>query len=82
MDVANVVSGLTLEAIEQMALQNSPSIRQSSAAANKASGITTQVGLNPNPTVGYFGEEIGNEKAVAFREYLFRRHLFAETSSR
>lgn len=58
-----VGDGLTLGALEQLALQNNPSIRQASAAAAKASGFRTQVGLKPNPTIGYFGEEIGNEGA-------------------
>jgi len=56
--------GMTLEALEQLALQNNPSIRQVSAAANKAAGIRNQVGLKPNPTIGYFGEEIGNGGAA------------------
>lgn len=54
-------SGLTLEAIEQLALANNPAIRQANAASARAGGIRTQVGLKPNPTIGYFGEEIGNE---------------------
>lgn len=55
--------GLTLEAIEQLALVNNPAIQQASAASARAGGIRTQVGLRPNPTIGYFGEEIGNEGA-------------------
>lgn len=56
-------SGLTLEAIEQLALANNPAIQQASAASARAGGIRTQVGLKPNPTIGYFGEEIGNDGA-------------------
>lgn len=56
-------SGLTLEAIEQLALANNPAIQQASAASARAAGIRTQVGLKANPTVGYFGEEIGNDGA-------------------
>lgn len=56
-------SGLTLEAIEQLALANNPAIQQANAASARAGGIRTQVGLKPNPTIGYFGEEIGNEGA-------------------
>jgi cobalt-zinc-cadmium efflux system outer membrane protein len=56
--------GLTLESLEQMALENNPSIRQASAAVGKALGIRQQVGLLPNPAIGYFGEEIGNEDAA------------------
>ena len=52
--------GVTLEALEQIALQNNPAIRQASAAASEAAGIRTQVGLRPNPTVGYFGSQLGD----------------------
>ena len=54
---------LTLEAVEQMALACNSAIQQASAASARAGGIRTQVGLKPNPTIGYFGEEIGNEGA-------------------
>ncbi len=60
----SIDDGLTLESLEQLALQNNPSIRQASAAASKAAGIRTQVGLKPNPSIGYFGEEIGNDSAA------------------
>lgn len=56
-------SGLTLQAIEELALQNNPAIRQQQAGSAKAGGIRTQVGLKPNPTIGYFGDEIGNDGA-------------------
>jgi len=56
--------GLTLEAIEQLAIRNNPAIRQASAVAAKANGIRTQVGLKPNPSIGYFGQEIGNSGAA------------------
>ena len=55
---------LTLESFEQLALQNNPAIQQAAAAASKAAGIRTQVGLKPNPSIGYFGEEIGNDSAA------------------
>ena len=56
-------SGLTLEMLEQLALANNPAIRQASSNAAKARGVRLQVGLKPNPTIGYFGEEIGNANA-------------------
>ena len=55
--------GMTLEAIEQLALANNPAIQQANAASARAGGIRAQVGLKPNPTIGYFGEEIGNDGA-------------------
>lgn len=62
--VEDAIDGLTLESIEQLALENNPSIQQASAAICKAAGIRTQVGLKPNPSIGYFGEEIGNDNAA------------------
>ena len=56
--------GMTLEDLQQLAMSNNPAIHQGSAAANKAFGVQSQVGLLPNPTVGYFGEEIGNDGAA------------------
>lgn len=59
LELTDIVAGLTLEALQELGLANNPSIRQGSAAANRASGIETQVGLRPNPRIGYFGQEIG-----------------------
>ncbi len=58
---ADSKSGITLQALEELALQNNPAIQQANAVASKASGVHYQVGLKPNPSIGYFGEEIGNE---------------------
>jgi cobalt-zinc-cadmium efflux system outer membrane protein len=52
---------LTLEELEAMALGNSPMLRQASARVEVARGRWTQVGLRPNPVIGYQGNEIGNE---------------------
>ena len=51
---------MTLGQFENLALASNPSIHQASAIANKARGTQLQVGLCPNPTVGYMGEEIGD----------------------
>lgn len=50
----------TLASLEQIAMENNPAIRQASATASEAAGIRTQVGLRPNPTVGYFGSQLGD----------------------
>jgi len=52
--------GLSLEAIEQLALANNPAIKQASAASARAGGIRTQVGLKPNPTFGYNGVQLAD----------------------
>jgi len=49
---------ITLEELQQMALQNNPTFRQSTANIQAAEGRKKQSGLYPNPTVGYQGEQI------------------------
>ena len=49
---------ITLEELQQMALQNNPTFAQSAANIQAAEGRKKQSGLYPNPTVGYQGEEI------------------------
>src|SRR3977135_4211584 len=49
---------ITLEELQQMALQNNPTFRQSAANIQAAEGRKKQSGLSPNPTVGYQGEQI------------------------
>src|SRR5437868_3865868 len=49
---------ITLEELQQMALQNNPTFAQSVANINAADGRKKQSGLYPNPTVGYQGEQI------------------------
>lgn len=50
--------GLRLEDLEQMALQNNPTMSQAQAQVRAAAGRTRQAGLYPNPTIGYQGDEI------------------------
>jgi cobalt-zinc-cadmium efflux system outer membrane protein len=49
---------MTLEQLQQMALQNNPTFAQSTANIRAAEGRKKQSGLYPNPTVGYQGEQI------------------------
>ena len=56
--------GLTSDALEQMAMANNPAIAQAAARIRALQGKCLQVGLPPNPTVGYLGSEIGNEGAA------------------
>src|SRR5437667_8722538 len=41
-----------------MELANNPTVAQVRANLRVASGLTRQAGLYPNPTVGYYGDEI------------------------
>jgi outer membrane protein, heavy metal efflux system len=49
---------ITLEELQQIALQNNPTFKQSAANIQAAEGRKKQSGLYPNPTVGYQGEQI------------------------
>jgi outer membrane protein, heavy metal efflux system len=49
---------ITVEELQQMALQNNPTFAQSAANIQAAEGRKQQSGLYPNPTVGYQGEQI------------------------
>ncbi|HWZ30725.1 MAG TPA: TolC family protein [Bryobacteraceae bacterium] len=50
--------GLTLEQLEQIALASNPTAAQVQANLRAASALARQAGLYPNPTVGYYGDEI------------------------
>lgn len=54
------VSGLTLGELEAMAEKCNPSLAQAAARVQAARGQYVQVGLYPNPVIGYDGSEIGN----------------------
>jgi outer membrane protein, heavy metal efflux system len=47
-----------LKELQQMALQNNPTLAQAIANIHAAEGRKQQSGLYPNPTVGYQGEEM------------------------
>src|SRR5262245_43412706 len=51
-------SSITLEELEQLALQNNPTTAAAAAAIDAARERTRQAGAWPNPVIGYTGEEI------------------------
>lgn len=51
---------ITLEELQELALANNPGIQQARASVSKGTGIHDQVGLKPNPSVGYSADEVGN----------------------
>lgn len=55
-----IAPSLTLADLETMALTNNPSVARSAALVQAARGAHLQVGLAPNPTVGYEGQQIGS----------------------
>jgi outer membrane protein, heavy metal efflux system len=50
--------GISLDELEQRALNGNPSVFQAQAAIQAARGRLQQVGLYPNPVVGYMAEEL------------------------
>lgn len=70
-------AGLTLEQLEQMALSNNPSLSRAAALVGAARGTWTQVGLSPNPSVGYEGQQLGSgglaeQHGVVFNQEIVR----------
>lgn len=54
-------NSLTLQQLENLAVQNNPTLEQARAETWKAYGRYVQAGLYPNPEVGYAASEVGNE---------------------
>lgn len=59
-EMAPMPGFLRLADVEALALSNNPSIAQATALVRAAKGNQIQVGLNPNPNVGYEGQQIGS----------------------
>lgn len=53
-------AAISLPEFEDMALANNPSLARSTALVQAAQGNYVQVGLPPNPTVAYQGQQIGS----------------------
>ena len=58
---------LTLAEAETLALANHPAMREAEGLVRAARGEWLQVGLRPNPEIGYSGDEIGNEGHAGFQ---------------
>lgn len=61
MDVTEEAAGYTLDGLEQLALMNHPSLSAARQGEAVATGLRHQVGLLPNPTVGYFGQQLADQ---------------------
>lgn len=56
-----LLTGLNLEMAEVIALAENPSVAKAAARVAALEGKLIQAGLYPNPSIGYRGEEIGNQ---------------------
>jgi len=67
---------MSLADFESLAMENNPTIQALAATTQKADGFRTQVGLRPNPTVGYQGMQLADratDQHTAFIEQEFVR---------
>ena len=53
--------GISIAELEEVALQNNPTVIQAGQFVEALRGKYVQVGLYPNPLVGYVGEDMGDE---------------------
>jgi len=54
-----VTNGVSLDAIQSMALAKNPTLRQAKAQVDAAQGAALQAGLPPNPYASFVAEQIG-----------------------
>ncbi len=66
---------LSLTTLQQMAVDNSPVIRQAAANVEQARGQAVQSGLYPNPTVGYEGDTIGTADTAGYNGVFFTQEF-------
>lgn len=66
---------LSLAAFQQIALENSPVIRQAAANVENARGAAVQAGLYPNPIVGYQGDTIGTARTAGYNGVFFTQEF-------
>ena len=67
---------LTLQELEEKALARNPTLAAAAAAVQAAAGYRDQAGRNPNPLIGYEGEELTLDKAKFNRQTL--HYFFVE----
>lgn len=67
--------GLTLADLEQWALASNPSVQRAAALVGAANGNWIQVGLRPNPTVGYEGQQLGSGGLAEQQGVLFSQEF-------
>ena len=64
-------TALTLDSLEQLALQRNPTLAQAAAQIGVSQGRALGAGLYPNPSVGYVAEQIGAEGTAGELQGLF-----------
>ncbi len=71
--------GVTLAELESMAIERNPSLQQLAASICKAEGFRNQVGLRPNPVIGYQGVQLA-DRGTDQHTFFVERKWLPETS--
>ena len=80
-DVGVKDSSLTIEQLQEIAMQNNPSLSEAYARVQAVRGRWVQAGLMPNPIVGYSGQQLGSggqaeqHGVLLFQKYVGGRKL-------
>jgi cobalt-zinc-cadmium efflux system outer membrane protein len=69
------VTPTTLDEFQAFATSNHPAVGKAAARVEAARGRWVQAGLYPNPSVGYVGEEIGNENSAGMHGAMVSQEL-------
>ncbi|MBX3444347.1 MAG: TolC family protein [Planctomyces sp.] len=73
--VPAATAGWSVAELEQLALTHNPSIARAAALVCVAQGEWTQVGLPPNPVVGYEGQQLGSQGRAEQHGILFSQEF-------
>ena len=73
-------TALTFQQLEQLAAAHNPTLAQAARRVEALEGEQVQVGLYPNPTVGYMSEEVGEEGQAGQHGVYVRQNLSPPTS--
>lgn len=70
--------GMSLQTLEQMALQTNPSLQRALHLIGATQGTALQVGLPPNPSFGYQGQQIGSRGRAEQHGITFSQEIVAK----
>ena len=65
--------GVTLENLQNLALNRHPALLQAAARVDAARGRWVQAGLRPNPRLGYSAQEMGNDGTAGIHGFFWSR---------
>ncbi len=66
---------MSLHQLQQLAVENSPVLRQAAADVERARGLSIQAGLMPNPAIGYQGDTIGTAASAGYNGVSFSQEF-------